>query len=38
VDVVVEMQEPRYGVLISAANEEGNGSEEFGFLDAEFFE
>ena len=27
-----------YGVVISAAKEEGKRGEEFGFLDAEFFE
>jgi len=27
-----------YGVVISAAKEESKGGEEFGFLDAEFFE
>ena len=38
VDVVMELQETRYGVVISAAKEESKGGEEFGFLDAEFFE
>jgi hypothetical protein len=28
----------RYGVVITAVKEESKGGEEFGFLDAEFFE
>jgi len=34
---VMELQETRYGVVVSAVKEESKGGEEFGFLDAEFF-
>jgi hypothetical protein len=34
----MELKEPMYGVMISAAKEKSKGSEEFGFLDAECFE
>jgi len=38
VDVVMELEETRYDVVISTAKEESKGGEVFGFLDPEFFE
>jgi len=38
VDVVMELEETRYDVVISTAKEESTGGEEFGFVDSEFFE
>jgi len=37
-DVVLELYEMGYGVVISAAKEEGEGVKEFDFLDAKFLE
>ena len=37
VDVMVNLYETGYGIVVSAAEEESERGDEFGFLDAKFF-